>query len=154
MFCPLHTYTAEDRTHRIGQKDNVVISYVIGKGTIDDIMWPMIQKKLSVVGHTLDGKKKDMEFNVLQTNSGNQHTIQQFLKDREEIKQKRMANQRKNNGGSNYSHSNDDTYNNVKDNHKTKNNNGSLLDFVIKKRSAKRNEISETHNATLTKSFD
>uniref|UniRef100_A0A0N5AS35 SWI/SNF-related matrix-associated actin-dependent regulator of chromatin subfamily A-like protein 1 n=1 Tax=Syphacia muris TaxID=451379 RepID=A0A0N5AS35_9BILA len=41
---------AEDRAHRVGQKDSVFIQYLIAKGTADDILWPLIQKKLDVLG--------------------------------------------------------------------------------------------------------
>ena len=38
---------AEDRVHRIGQKNSVVIHYLVAPKTSDDIMWPMIESKLS-----------------------------------------------------------------------------------------------------------
>ncbi|TBU03674.1 SNF2-like putative regulator of chromatin protein [Hamiltosporidium magnivora] len=40
---------AEDRIHRIGQKDSVDIHYLIGKNTIDEYVWPKILKKLNVL---------------------------------------------------------------------------------------------------------
>ncbi|VBB25880.1 unnamed protein product [Acanthocheilonema viteae] len=40
---------AEDRAHRLGQKDSVFVQYLIAKGTADDILWPLIQKKLDVL---------------------------------------------------------------------------------------------------------
>ncbi|VDN07755.1 unnamed protein product [Thelazia callipaeda] len=40
---------AEDRAHRVGQKDSVFVQYLIAKGTADDVLWPMIQKKLDVL---------------------------------------------------------------------------------------------------------
>ena len=39
---------AEDRIHRIGQTDNVEIHYLVCKGTIDEMVWPHILKKLNV----------------------------------------------------------------------------------------------------------
>ncbi|KAL7714993.1 Non-specific serine/threonine protein kinase [Entamoeba marina] len=48
---------AEDRVHRIGQKNNVRIFYLIGKQTADDFIWPLLEKKLQVSGTTLDGKQ-------------------------------------------------------------------------------------------------
>ena len=41
---------AEDRVHRIGQKNAVVIHYLVARKTSDDKMWPMIEAKLSVLG--------------------------------------------------------------------------------------------------------
>uniref|UniRef100_A0AAF5Q4A7 SWI/SNF-related matrix-associated actin-dependent regulator of chromatin subfamily A-like protein 1 n=2 Tax=Wuchereria bancrofti TaxID=6293 RepID=A0AAF5Q4A7_WUCBA len=40
---------AEDRAHRLGQKHSVFVQYLIAKGTADDILWPLIQKKLDVL---------------------------------------------------------------------------------------------------------
>ncbi|XP_071802935.1 SWI/SNF-related matrix-associated actin-dependent regulator of chromatin subfamily A-like protein 1 [Asterias amurensis] len=48
---------AEDRVHRIGQQDSVNIKYLIAKGTADDYIWPLVQKKLSVLGQA--GLSKD-----------------------------------------------------------------------------------------------
>ena len=36
--------------HRIGQQNAVVIHYLVARQTSDDIMWPMIESKLSVLG--------------------------------------------------------------------------------------------------------
>ncbi|XP_071448484.1 SWI/SNF-related matrix-associated actin-dependent regulator of chromatin subfamily A-like protein 1 [Hetaerina americana] len=40
---------AEDRAHRIGQKNNVVVRYLVAEGTVDDYLWPMLQGKLEVL---------------------------------------------------------------------------------------------------------
>jgi Helicase conserved C-terminal domain len=40
---------AEDRAHRIGQKDSVLVQYLLAKGTTDDTLWPLILKKLNVL---------------------------------------------------------------------------------------------------------
>lgn len=42
---------AEDRIHRIGQTDNVVIYYLLAKNTVDDFLWPAIQKKIDVLNN-------------------------------------------------------------------------------------------------------
>eukprot|EP01132_Coremiostelium_polycephalum_P006804 gene6804-8443_t len=49
---------AEDRVHRIGQKSDVNIHYLIGKNTLDDRIWPIICNKLEVLGETLDGQEE------------------------------------------------------------------------------------------------
>uniref|UniRef100_A0A8C8S1K4 SWI/SNF-related matrix-associated actin-dependent regulator of chromatin subfamily A-like protein 1 n=1 Tax=Pelusios castaneus TaxID=367368 RepID=A0A8C8S1K4_9SAUR len=41
---------AEDRAHRIGQTSSVNVHYLVAKGTADDFLWPMIQKKIKVLG--------------------------------------------------------------------------------------------------------
>lgn len=48
---------AEDRAHRIGQADCVVIKYLIAKGTADDYLWPLIHSKLEVLNKA--GLSKD-----------------------------------------------------------------------------------------------
>lgn len=40
---------AEDRIHRIGQKDNVDIHYLVAKNTIDEKVWPKLLRKLTVL---------------------------------------------------------------------------------------------------------
>lgn len=40
---------AEDRAHRIGQDENVVIQYLVAKQTVDDYLWPLIQEKMNVL---------------------------------------------------------------------------------------------------------
>jgi len=48
---------AEDRAHRIGQLDSVLVEYLVAKGTADDQLWAMVQSKLSVL-HSV-GLSKD-----------------------------------------------------------------------------------------------
>ncbi|CAG8594392.1 11800_t:CDS:2 [Paraglomus brasilianum] len=45
---------AEDRAHRIGRDAHVDVKYLIAKDTADEILWPLIQDKLRVVGKMLD----------------------------------------------------------------------------------------------------
>ncbi|EPZ31756.1 SNF2-related domain-containing protein [Rozella allomycis CSF55] len=40
---------AEDRARRIGQKDSVNVHFLLAKGTLDDIFWPLILKKLDIL---------------------------------------------------------------------------------------------------------
>ncbi|KAJ8024541.1 SWI/SNF-related matrix-associated actin-dependent regulator of chromatin subfamily A-like protein 1 [Holothuria leucospilota] len=40
---------AEDRAHRIGQSDAVFIHYLIARGTADDHLWPLVQRKLRIL---------------------------------------------------------------------------------------------------------
>ena len=45
------------RAHRIGQSDSVAVKYLVAKGTADDVLWPMLQKKLDVLNQA--GLSKD-----------------------------------------------------------------------------------------------
>lgn len=40
---------AEDRVHRIGQNDKVIIQYLVAKDTADDYIWPLIKNKMKVL---------------------------------------------------------------------------------------------------------
>ncbi|XP_040214032.1 DNA annealing helicase and endonuclease ZRANB3 isoform X1 [Rana temporaria] len=57
---PGHINQAEDRAHRIGQSNSVHIHYLIAKGTMDTLMWGMLNRKAKVTGSTLNGKKDKM----------------------------------------------------------------------------------------------
>ncbi|XP_033099293.1 SWI/SNF-related matrix-associated actin-dependent regulator of chromatin subfamily A-like protein 1 [Anneissia japonica] len=57
---------AEDRVHRIGQKECVMIRYLVAKNTADDYIWPLIQEKLKVLGKA--GLSKDNFNNADMTN--------------------------------------------------------------------------------------
>ncbi|XP_054712629.1 SWI/SNF-related matrix-associated actin-dependent regulator of chromatin subfamily A-like protein 1 [Uloborus diversus] len=48
---------AEDRAHRIGQEDSVLVQYLVAKGTADDEIWPLVQRKLEILNKA--GLSKD-----------------------------------------------------------------------------------------------
>ncbi|CAI4231270.1 unnamed protein product [Auanema sp. JU1783] len=55
VFAELHwnpgtLLQAEDRAHRVGQKDSVYVQYLVARNTADDMIWDMIQRKLDVLG--------------------------------------------------------------------------------------------------------
>uniref|UniRef100_A0A8C5R5Z1 Zinc finger RANBP2-type containing 3 n=1 Tax=Leptobrachium leishanense TaxID=445787 RepID=A0A8C5R5Z1_9ANUR len=58
---PGHIKQAEDRAHRIGQSNSVHIHYLIAKGTLDTLMWGMLNRKAKVTGSTLNGKKEKIQ---------------------------------------------------------------------------------------------
>ena len=67
---------AEDRAHRIGQEENVTIEYLISKGTVDDVIWSIVGKKLSVlskVGLASESMKTALR-------SSNQNVIENYFK--------------------------------------------------------------------------
>ncbi|XP_006834663.1 PREDICTED: DNA annealing helicase and endonuclease ZRANB3 [Chrysochloris asiatica] len=58
---PGHIKQAEDRAHRIGQCSSVNIHYLIANGTLDTLMWGMLNRKAQVTGSTLNGRKEQLE---------------------------------------------------------------------------------------------
>ncbi|XP_070587382.1 DNA annealing helicase and endonuclease ZRANB3 isoform X2 [Erythrolamprus reginae] len=58
---PGHIKQAEDRAHRIGQSNSVNIHYLIANGTLDSVMWAMLNRKAKVTGTTLNGKKEMLQ---------------------------------------------------------------------------------------------
>ncbi|NXQ63901.1 ZRAB3 endonuclease, partial [Anthoscopus minutus] len=58
---PGHIQQAEDRAHRIGQCSSVNIHFLIARGTMDTLMWAMLNRKAKVTGSTLNGKKEKMQ---------------------------------------------------------------------------------------------
>ncbi|XP_030310503.1 DNA annealing helicase and endonuclease ZRANB3 [Calypte anna] len=58
---PGHIKQAEDRAHRIGQHSSVNVHFLIAKGTMDTLMWAMLNRKAKVTGSTLNGKKEKMQ---------------------------------------------------------------------------------------------
>ncbi|KAM4697906.1 DNA annealing helicase and endonuclease ZRANB3 [Rhinophrynus dorsalis] len=61
---PGHIKQAEDRAHRIGQSSSVHIHYLIAKGTLDTLMWGMLNRKANVTGSTLNGKKEKIQAEI------------------------------------------------------------------------------------------
>eukprot|EP00741_Cyanophora_paradoxa_P017603 tig00021012_g17003.t1 len=41
---------AEDRAHRIGQKSAVNVRFLLARGSVDDVVWPLLRRKLEVLG--------------------------------------------------------------------------------------------------------
>ncbi|XP_013410216.1 DNA annealing helicase and endonuclease ZRANB3-like isoform X2 [Lingula anatina] len=54
----------EDRAHRIGQQNRVNVHYLVAKGTMDEWMWSMINRKTTVVTATLNGKVQTLKADV------------------------------------------------------------------------------------------
>jgi len=52
---------AEDRAHRISQQNCVNVYYLYGPGTVDDIVFRMIDLKSEVVNETLDGTVQNFQ---------------------------------------------------------------------------------------------
>jgi superfamily II DNA/RNA helicase len=57
FWTPASLLQAEDRAHRIGQTAEVQIFYFRATGTVDDILWPMLQHKIKTLGEVFEGVK-------------------------------------------------------------------------------------------------
>lgn len=57
-FTPANHIQAEDRCHRIGQKNSVTAYYTIAKGTVEEKLCKVLQSKFQVVTNVLDGVRK------------------------------------------------------------------------------------------------
>lgn len=55
----------EDRAHRLGQKNSVNVIFLVAKNSVDDILWPMINSKVSTLGKMLDAKKDRFKARVV-----------------------------------------------------------------------------------------
>ena len=57
-WVPGEMLQAEDRVHRLGQTARGVnIHYLVAKGSADEAMWGVLQKKVSTLGMALDGER-------------------------------------------------------------------------------------------------
>ncbi|XP_005102138.1 SWI/SNF-related matrix-associated actin-dependent regulator of chromatin subfamily A-like protein 1 [Aplysia californica] len=66
---------AEDRVHRIGQKDSVSVQYLVARGTADDEIWPLIQGKLDVLSKAGLTKDDFSDADTKRLESKDQQTI-------------------------------------------------------------------------------
>ncbi|KAL3816466.1 hypothetical protein ACHAXA_009891 [Cyclostephanos tholiformis] len=57
FWTPAIMIQAEDRCHRIGQQARVRCLYFIGKGTLDEVLWKLIEKKFRALGEFVEGKE-------------------------------------------------------------------------------------------------
>ena len=55
---------AEDRVHRIGQQNSVLVQYLLGNGTFDDKFWPLLQRKLDTLQSAGLSAVKELEYST------------------------------------------------------------------------------------------
>ena len=58
FWTPAILIQAEDRVHRIGQQSEVKCLYLIARGTLDEILWKLVEKKFRALGEFVEGKGK------------------------------------------------------------------------------------------------
>eukprot|EP00601_Ochromonadales_sp_CCMP2298_P012450 CAMPEP_0173268678 /NCGR_PEP_ID=MMETSP1142-20121109/30453_1 /TAXON_ID=483371 /ORGANISM="non described non described, Strain CCMP2298" /LENGTH=127 /DNA_ID=CAMNT_0014204933 /DNA_START=240 /DNA_END=623 /DNA_ORIENTATION=+ len=49
---------AEDRAHRIGQTSTVRVTYLLANNSADDLLWPLVRKKMQLLGEIVEGNKE------------------------------------------------------------------------------------------------
>jgi SNF2 family DNA or RNA helicase len=59
VWRPFDLVQAEDRTHRYGQQNKVVITYLDAAGSIDDKLAALLAEKTETAGQVLDGANLD-----------------------------------------------------------------------------------------------
>ena len=69
FWTPAIMVQAEDRCHRIGQQSNVRCLYFIAKGTLDEVLWKLIEKKFRDLGEVSDALRKLSIILFLNTNT-------------------------------------------------------------------------------------
>ena len=57
FWTPAALLQAEDRCHRIGQTAEVQVDYIVAQNSVDDVLWPLVQEKMKVIGEMVEGKK-------------------------------------------------------------------------------------------------
>ncbi|XP_076363842.1 LOW QUALITY PROTEIN: SWI/SNF-related matrix-associated actin-dependent regulator of chromatin subfamily A-like protein 1 [Tachypleus tridentatus] len=72
---------AEDRAHRIGQQDSVVVQYLVAQGTADDHIWPLVQKKLETLNKAGLSKDNFSDTDTTRVKSLCQSSLDDFLED-------------------------------------------------------------------------
>lgn len=58
FWTPALMIQAEDRCHRIGQQARVHCLYFLAKGTLDELLWKLIERKFQDLGEFVEGKEK------------------------------------------------------------------------------------------------
>lgn len=54
---------AEDRSHRIGQKNDVNVLYYVARDTLDEVLWKLAVRKFIAVGEMVDGSTSTLDVN-------------------------------------------------------------------------------------------
>nr|XP_022308284.1 ATP-dependent helicase fft2-like [Crassostrea virginica] len=72
---------AEDRAHRMGQRDMVNVHYLVAKGTADDHLWPLVQKKLEVLSKAGLSKEDFSSADTKTMKDSRQSDLMQFFEE-------------------------------------------------------------------------
>ncbi len=100
-FTPATMIQAEDRAHRIGQEhDCVNVHYLIGKDTVDDLVFPKLEAKFTVVSNAIDAKKLNMDVHNVQKGAKGEINIGKISKNNNNI----LSSNNLDSNNSNFSH--------------------------------------------------
>jgi SWI/SNF-related matrix-associated actin-dependent regulator 1 of chromatin subfamily A len=55
FWTPGSIIQAEDRAHRIGQRETVNVKYFLADDTVDEVLWPLLKKKVRTLGEVVEG---------------------------------------------------------------------------------------------------
>jgi SWI/SNF-related matrix-associated actin-dependent regulator of chromatin subfamily A-like protein 1 len=55
FWTPGSLIQAEDRAHRIGQRNIVKVKYFLADNTVDDVLWPLVKNKVRTLGEVVEG---------------------------------------------------------------------------------------------------
>lgn len=58
FWTPALMIQAEDRCHRIGQNSRVNCLYLVATGTLDELLWKLLEKKFQDLGEFVEGQEK------------------------------------------------------------------------------------------------
>eukprot|EP00980_Cylindrotheca_fusiformis_P029503 scaffold23496_cov188-Cylindrotheca_fusiformis.AAC.1 len=77
FWTPALMIQAEDRCHRIGQNSQVRCLYFCAIGTLDELLWKLLEKKFRDLGEFVEGKEK-MKIVVQKTYTGKKDLLSMF----------------------------------------------------------------------------
>ncbi|XP_078321466.1 SWI/SNF-related matrix-associated actin-dependent regulator of chromatin subfamily A-like protein 1 [Crassostrea virginica] len=72
---------AEDRAHRMRQRDMVNVHYLVARGTADDHLWPLVQKKLEVLSKAGLSKEDFSSADTKTMKDSRQSDLMQFFEE-------------------------------------------------------------------------
>jgi SNF2 family DNA or RNA helicase len=61
IWTPGDFIQAEDRAHRIGQSNALEVHYITAPGSINDLMWGTVKKKVDIIHSVLGNGDPEME---------------------------------------------------------------------------------------------
>ena len=78
-WTPAIMLQAEDRIHRMGQKNKICVNYhyLYGEGTLDSLLYEKLQTKLAIVSEILEGKSEYLNVEETKDTVGEYNTPQQ-----------------------------------------------------------------------------